>query len=121
MTDDSGFDRVSPTWFDHYVNNLASLFGEPTPLDQIPPALGGTRSWAQDASDGTPLVIDKRAAVIEVPVDLLMDMGAIPDTRVPNKPYRPTLRRRIRDWRERIAYRAFRLIAGYDVPDREDW
>jgi hypothetical protein len=142
MSDDSGFhvppelrtgalgdyfDRVSPTWFDHYVNNLASLFGEPTPLDQVPKALGGTRPAGQfsltrdtEPSPLDALLIRKASAIIEVPVDLLMDTGAIPDTRVPNKPYRPPLRQRIQAWRERIAYRAFKAIAGYGVPDREE-
>jgi hypothetical protein len=68
--------------------------------------------------------IRKLSSVIEVPDELLMDAGLIPDTRP--KPPPPTRRQRIRrklgDWRERAARRAYRIIAGY-WPDNgeDDW
>ena len=34
---------------------------------------------------------------------------------------RMRLRRQVNMLRGRLAYRAFRLIAGYEVPDGEDW
>lgn len=73
--------------------------------------------WAQDAA-GTPTII-KASAVIQVPYELLMDAGVIPDTRPPLPPpsWRTRLRRKRDQWREAAARRAFRLIAGYEVPD----
>jgi hypothetical protein len=52
--------------------------------------------------------------------EMLMDCGVIPDTRPKVKyPWRSRLRWRFAEARERLASRAYRLIAGYDVPERE--
>ena len=96
---------------------------EPTPPDQIPAALGGTRpagEWAQNTSE--PVRILKAATIIQVPDELLMDAGVIPDTRPPRPPlpWRTRLRYRIGDWRESLARRAYRIIAGYEVPDYDE-
>ena len=59
---------------------------------------------------------------ILVSEELLMDCGAIPDTREykpVHLPWRWHLHMKIGNWRERIAYRAFRVIAGYEVPEVE--
>jgi len=139
MSDDSGF-QVPPElrsltpddWFAHMFPGALSFFGEPTPLDQIPQALGGTRPAGQfsltrdtEPSPLDALLIDKRSAIIEVPVDYLMSIGAIPDTRVPNKPYKAPLRWRarqhVRDLRERIACWAYQVISGQELPESEDY
>jgi hypothetical protein len=77
--------------------------------------------WAQDTTDAVPLVIAKSYAIIEVADELLMDAGVIPDTRPPLPPpsWRTRLRYRVDDAREALARRAYRLIAGYEVPDGE--
>jgi hypothetical protein len=73
---------------------------------------------------GEPLNVRKLSAVIEVPDELLMDYGLIPDTRP--KPPPPSWRTRLRwkrdEWRERTARRAYKVIAGY-WPDngKDDW
>jgi len=141
---------------------------EPTPPDQIPEALGGTRkhwtdvmidnliadkligdvsNWQptgliQDARNpvagwftdgarelgpdpfgvawGAPadLTVRKLSAIVDVSDELLMDMGAIPDTRPPRPPlpWKRRMRNRAAGWRERLAGRAYKIIAGYDVP-----
>lgn len=43
------------------------------------------------------------------------------DANTPPLTRRQRIRSRIADWRERAACRAFKLIAGYDVPDGGDW
>lgn len=67
--------------------------------------------------------VRKISSVVQVPNELLMDAGLIPDTRPkpPPLPWRWRVRNRIADWRERAACRAFKIIAGYDVPEQEDW
>jgi hypothetical protein len=67
---------------------------------------------------GQELLLDKQACYIQVPNELLMDCGVIPDTRT-HKP--PSRRDRIR-WssaapRDRATRWAYRRIAGYDVPE----
>ena len=68
------------------------------------------------------LLITKRVSYIDVPDELLMDYGVIPDTRPPRP--RPSRRTRLRWWitdrRAVLAKRAYRLIAGYDPYDGED-
>lgn len=62
------------------------------------------------------------SSYIEVPNELLMDFGAIPDTRP--KPPPPTWRQKLRskaeEWREQGARRAYKAIAGYWPSDGED-
>lgn len=67
------------------------------------------------------LLVTKRSAIIEVPDELLMDYGLIPDTRPPRPPtpWRWRLRNRIADWRERAARLAYRAIAGQWPDDGE--
>lgn len=66
----------------------------------------------------------KVSAIIEVPDELLMDYGLIPDTRPPRPPtpWRWRLRNRIAGWREQSARLAYRAIAG-EWPDSgdDDW
>jgi hypothetical protein len=97
---------------------------EPTPPGQIPEALGGTLTpeMTARAMDQT-WTARKLSATILVPNELLMDAGVIPDTRPPRAPlpWRTRLRFRLDDWREKLARRAYKLIAGYDVPEPEDW
>ena len=62
----------------------------------------------------------KQVSYIEVPNELLMDAGLIPDTRE----HKPVPRRtRLRWWlgtqRERAAELAYRLVSGHDVPERD--
>lgn len=72
----------------------------------------------------TGILQDARKVVshISVPDELLMDCGVIPDTRPPRPPlpWRWRLRNRVASVREKLAYRAFRAIAGYDAPDGYD-
>jgi hypothetical protein len=71
---------------------------------------------------GNDLTVTKLSAVIQVPDELLMDAGIIPDTRPPRPPlpWRWRMRNRIGGWREIIARWAFKIIAGYEVPDCEE-
>jgi hypothetical protein len=64
------------------------------------------------------MTVRKSAAWLLVPDELLMDAGAIPDTRV-RRPLslRARARYRVAATRERAARLAYRLIAGYDVPE----
>ena len=39
----------------------------------------------------------------------------------PPLPWRTRLRYRISDWRERVAERAYEIIAGHNLPEAEDW
>lgn len=68
------------------------------------------------------LLVQKHTCPIEVPEELLMDLGVIPDTRPPRPP--PSRRTRFRWWlagqRERAARAAYRLIAGYDPPGGDE-
>jgi len=68
------------------------------------------------------LAVRKLSAIAQVPDELLMDMGAIPDTRPPRPPLprKWRMRNRVAGWRERLAGRAYKIIAGYEVPDQED-
>jgi hypothetical protein len=72
--------------------------------------------------DDEPIIV-KAASYIEVPDELLMDLGVIPDTRPPRPPapWRHRLRNRVSDWRERAARRAYKVIAGYWPDGGEDW
>jgi hypothetical protein len=85
--------------------------------EQSPEPLG----WPVNVDDGKPVII-KAASYIEVPNELLMDYGVIPDTRP--KPPPPSWRTRFRwkreQWRERAARRAYRIVAGDWPDDRED-
>ena len=86
---------------------------EPTPGGfLIPPAMTGQLAGVVKAS-----------GYIEVPDELLMAYGLIPDTRppLPPLPWRWRLRNKASDWREQAARRAFRVIAGYWPDDGEDW
>lgn len=69
--------------------------------------------------------IKLNAAYIEVPNELLMDYGVIPDTRPPRPPlpWRWRAKRKLRACREQAARIAYRAIAG-DWPDNgedDDW
>lgn len=118
--------RDGPDWFTDYMASVmrAATWGqpEPTPPDQIPAALGGTLTPEMTAHAMDQIWARKLSAIMVVPDELLMDAGIIPDTRprVPI-PWRTRLRYRIDDWRERMARRAYRLIAGYDPPEPEDY
>lgn len=67
---------------------------------------------------GAEMTVTKSAAWLQVPDELLMDAGVIPDTRVHRPPsLRARARYRMAATRERAARLAYRLIAGYDVPE----
>lgn len=93
-----------------------------------PPAPAG---WPEGMPFGDPVnpfsqaALDARkfTAHIQVSEELLMDQGAIPDTRPPLPPptWRTRLRRKREAWRERAAKRAYKIIAGYEPPNLEDW
>jgi len=62
--------------------------------------------------------VEKFSAWVYASDELLMDYGVIPDARPPARiPWRRRLRYRIYGKREDLARRAFRRIAGYDVPE----
>jgi hypothetical protein len=70
------------------------------------------------------LVTHKLQAVMPVPVEMLMDCGAIPDTRTyPPLTRRMRLRRHFRNAvgriREHAGQRAYERITGYRFPDSE--
>lgn len=63
---------------------------------------------------------EKFSAWVFASDELLMDYGAIPDTRPPvHVPWRRRLRWRLTAKREVLARWAFRRIAGYDVPEAD--
>ena len=64
----------------------------------------------------------KLTSYIDVPNELLMADGLIPDTRPPRPPtpWRWRMRSRISGWREQAARAAYRVIAGYWPRDGED-
>jgi hypothetical protein len=66
------------------------------------------------------LLIQKHAMYLQIPDELLMDYGAIPDTR-PRVPVsrRMRLRWRLDRDRERLARWAYRRIAGCDLPEED--
>lgn len=71
--------------------------------------------------DGQYLVPRALATQIEMSLDLAMDRGLILDTREHVPPSRRTrLRWKLGDLRGSAAERAYRLIAGHDVPE-QDW
>ncbi len=68
------------------------------------------------------LTVQKHVAYINVPEELLMDAGVVPDTRV----HKPISRRtRLRWWvsgrREAFAQLAYHIISGDAFPEREDY
>ena len=84
----------------------------------------GKMEEIQELIEKQELIAEKRAMYLEMPEELLMEYGIIPDTR----PALPPLSRRARfRWwrsrqREQLASWLFRRIAGYDVPgEDEDW
>jgi len=70
----------------------------------------------------------KISAIIPVSQEMLMDVGAIPDSRPkiehPKHP-KPTWRPRFYCWRsrqkERLTYWLFEKLMGYPVPDPDDY
>lgn len=108
MSEDGGY-LVPPSWVTQY---LADAFGErltggienPSPSEQL-------------------LIPRKEAMVIEVPEELLMDCGVIPDTRpaLPPPSWRTRLRWKLAELRRAAARRAYQLITGEEFPDVEDW
>lgn len=83
--------------------------------------LGGLAPRA-DGESAEMLVAHKLTTVINVPDDLLMDMGFIPDTREHRPvPWRWRLRWKVGAWRDRAARRAYKIIAGDWPDDGEDY
>ena len=68
------------------------------------------------------LIPEKFAMRLEISDELLMDYGLIPDTRPPRPPvpWRTRLRWRWHGTRGRLAERAYKLIAGHEVPEPDD-
>lgn len=102
-----------PHWLDGFFANLATTVAE---------------SWPSAEPEGEPLIASKLVSYIEVPNELLMDYGVIPDTRPKPPPpsWRTRLRGKIEDridtWRNLAARRAYKVIAG-DWPGNgeDDW
>jgi hypothetical protein len=72
------------------------------------------------------LSVTKMSGYLEVPEEMLMDFGVIPDTRpkpvlTRREQFARWRRRRINSARLALAGRAYRLISGEDVPEPEDW
>jgi hypothetical protein len=69
------------------------------------------------------ITVKKMTGYLQVPNEILADMGLIPW--VWNKPYEPTRRERFRRWRselrERIAVRLYERVSGENMPDPSDW
>lgn len=113
---DDYFARMMPDamqWLEDQATAEPFAFGRPVaPGDPVSP-------FSQVSLDAR-----KLSASIVVPDELLMDYGLIPDTRPKPPPpsWRTRLRRKLGDWRERAARRAFKAIAGY-WPDNgeDDW
>jgi hypothetical protein len=88
--------------------------------ERLAGALTGLRSGQEETGGQPELLVTKHAVMLPVSEELLMDCGAIPDTRERKPISRRTLRRwRLSARRERLAELAYRLIAGHDVPERE--
>lgn len=69
-------------------------------------------------AEGAKLVPEKLSCLIQVPDELLMDAGVIPDTRIRKQPSRRTrLRWRIDASREYVARWVYRRLTGEDVPE----
>jgi hypothetical protein len=94
--------------------------------ERLADALTGLHPEQEETGDGgeqqehliPPLL--KHEIMVQVSDGLLMDCGAIPDTRE----RKPIARRTLLRWwlsgrRERAAELAYRVIAGHDVPGRE--
>ena len=95
--------------------------------DMMPEAMAWFRDQAENAepfTGGHPTVVPlggpfqelsvtRRAAVIDVPDELLMDCGVIPDTREHKPiPWRWRLKWKIQNARTRLAEIAYRVVAG---------
>lgn len=62
------------------------------------------------------------AGYMEIPDELLMGYGLIPDTRPPvHIPWYRRLRWRWQEWRQRAGRRVGGWIAGVDLSERDDW
>jgi hypothetical protein len=88
--------------------------------ERLADALTGLRLEQEEAVGRPELLVTKHAMTLPVSEELLMDCGAIPDTRE----RKPIARRaRLRWWlsgrRERAAELAYRVIAGHDVPEED--
>ena len=89
-----------------------------------PDALAWFEQSAEPAGADDParqlLAATKQVSYIEVPDELLMDWGLIPDTREHKPvPRRTRLRWRLGAQRERAAELAYRMISGHDVPESD--
>lgn len=123
---DDYFARMMPdaeAWFAEHAAEPVTGHPNVVPMDE-------PFSFARPLPAGDPVNPFSRAAldarklsvVIEVPDELLMAYGLVPDTRPkpPPTPWRWRLRNRISDWREHAARRAYKVIAGYWPDDGED-
>lgn len=88
---------------------------------------GSVAAWwdpTRNAEENANLIgsVTKLGGYIEVPDELLMAYGLIPDTRppLPPTPWRWRAKQQIRAWREQAARAAYRVIAGYWPRDGED-
>lgn len=88
----------------------------------MPDAGAWFASHAAEPGPGDEPLITKHAMTFEVSEELLMDYGVIPDTRppLPPPPWRTRLRWRWYSARTHAAEIAYKLISGYDVPEREE-
>ena len=109
--DDSGF-LVPPglsgqlsRYFDENYDAALNWLGQLTP-------------GSEGDGSSEPLIARKLAATIEVPDELLMDYGVIPDTRPPRPPlpWHWRVKWKVQAARTRLAEIAYRAIAG-DWPD----
>jgi len=85
-----------------------------------------TTAFTKAEKDLKPVITAfKASAYLPVSKELLMDEGVIPDTRPKTEPPKTTWRPRFYWWRqrmkERLAFWLFEKLAGYPVPDPDDY
>jgi hypothetical protein len=92
--------------------------------DNVGSAVGSALGASADADVLMPeMTVQKMSAYIPVSYELMMDAGAIPDTRPPRKPL--TRRERFRWWRsglrDRFATWLYERVSGDKFPDLSDY
>ncbi len=98
-------------YFDEHLPDALAWYGFGPP----PCAGDPVNPFSQVALDAR-----KQVSYIEVPDELLMDAGLIPDTREHKPvPWRMRLRWKLGGWRERAAELAYRMVSGHDVPESD--
>ena len=117
----SGFLVPPALWEGALAANLEKSITSPPGVTWTRPA---PPAWQLDPLLNAEHNARKLSAIIDVPNELLMADGLIPDTRPPRKPlpWRWRAKWKLRQWREDAACLAYRAIAG-KWPDNgeDDW